>query len=347
MVKALKVKTELAQAAKELLLEKGWLASNYSIGRSAQRYVLFPLSQSADEDFLKKSFPGAKIEERNLQPYSLKSKNLKVLLKGIIPDSEISKLIKSYDVVGDICILEIPPELEKFELSIAHTIKRNFPNIKVVAKKVDKRTEVERVQPLKIISGENRLTTIYKEHGVLMKVDLEKVYFSPRASNERLRIARLVKPGEKVLVMFGGVGPYALVIAKHQPNCKIWTVDINPAAHELAVQNVRLNRFGHIIIPLKGDVKEVVPKIGELFDRIIMPFPEKSWDFLELALKFAAPSATIHFIIFSEEDKLKEAENKILEIAKKAGRGVKILNWRIFGSYAPGVNRYTFDILVK
>ena len=72
MVKALKVKTELAQAAKELLLEKGWLASNYSIGRSAQRYVLFPLSQSADEDFLKKRFPGAKIEERNLQPYSLK-----------------------------------------------------------------------------------------------------------------------------------------------------------------------------------------------------------------------------------------------------------------------------------
>jgi tRNA (guanine37-N1)-methyltransferase len=347
MVKVLKLKKALAQTAKEFLQQKGWLATNYMIGKSAQRYILLPLNEQANYDVLKKHFTEAKIEERNLQAIPPKSKNLKNLLKGIIPEPELEKLIKSYDVVGDICILEIPKELEKFELSIGHAIKRAFPNIKVIAKKAGKRTEIERVMPLKIITGENRLKTMYKEHGVSMKVDLSKVYFSPRASGERFRIAQLVKRGEKVLVMFSGVAPYPLVIAKFQPNCHIWAVELNPEAHKLAEENIRINRLGHIITAIQGDVREVVPKIGELFDRIVMPFPEKAWDYFDLALKFAAPNATIHFIVFSEDSKLKETENKIIKMAKDLGKDVRIKNWRIFGSYAPGVNRYTFDILVK
>ncbi|MEM2954703.1 MAG: class I SAM-dependent methyltransferase family protein [Candidatus Nanoarchaeia archaeon] len=346
MVKCLRVKKELGESAKRFLLEKKYLALNYAIGKSAQRYLLLPLVENAPEEDILKNFEG-KILERNLQELPIKSKNLKNLLIGIIPNEFIDKIIKSYDVVGDICILDIPEELEKFELTIAHTIKRNFPNIKVVAKKTGKRTEIERVQPLKIITGENRLITTYKEHGVLMKVDLEKVYFSPRASGERLRIAKLVKPFEKILVMFSGVCPYALVIAKFQPNCKIWAIDINPEAHKLALENVRLNRVGHIITPLLGDVKEIVPKIGELFDRIIMPFPEKAWDFLPLALKYAAPSATIHFIVFVEENKLEETINKIKEMVRASNRNLLSLSWRIFGSYAPKINRYVFDIKIE
>ncbi|MGC9058728.1 MAG: class I SAM-dependent methyltransferase [Candidatus Nanoarchaeia archaeon] len=346
MVMCLRVKKEVAQAARDFLLSKGWLASNIAIGRSAQRYVLLPLKEGFDEKEILNKFKGT-IQERNLKPLPPLPGNLKQMLRGVLPESEIAKVIKSYDIVGDICILEIPPELEKFELSIAHTIKRFYPNIKVVAKKAGARTEIERVMPLKIITGENRLVTIHKEHGVLIKVDLGKVYFSPRASGERLRIANLVRPGEKVLIMFSGVAPYALVIAKFQPNCKIWAVDINPAAHELALENVRLNRFGHIITPIQGDVKEVVPKIGVLFDRIVMPFPEKSWDFLDLAIKYSEPFATIHFMAFVEENKLEETKKKILETIKKSGRKGKILNWRIFGSFAPRINRYTFDILIE
>lgn len=347
MVKVLRLKKESAQKAKEFLMQKGWLATNISVGRSAQRYILLPLSEKADESLLVKKFAPARIDHRNLKALPPTSGNLKDLLKHIIPENKIDALIRSYDTVGDICILEIPKELEKFELTIGHSIKRAFPNIKVVAKKAGKRTEIERVQPLKIITGEKRFVTTYKEHGVSMKVDLSKVYFSPRASNERLRLANLVKRNEKVLVMFSGVCPYPLIIAKFQPNCHIWAIELNPYAHKLAEENIRINRMGHIITAIQGDVRKVLPEIGERYDRIIMPFPEKNWDFLELALKYASVNSMLYFIVFAQEDALGKTKDKIIDMAKKAGRKVQIKDWHLFGSYAPYINRYTFDILVK
>jgi tRNA (guanine37-N1)-methyltransferase len=347
MVKVLRLKKAFAQAAKEFLQQKGWLARGMSLGRSAQRYVLLPLNEKADESLLKKKFAPASIEYRNLKPLPPTSGNLKHLLKHIIPEKKIDELIRSYDTVGDICILDIPKALEKFELVIGHAVKRAFPNIKVVAKKDGKRTEPERVQPLKIITGEKRFITTHKEHGVIMKVDLSKVYFSPRASRERLRLAQLVKRDEKVLVMFGGVAPYALVIAKMQPNCRIWTIELNKEAHKLAEENIRINRVGHIVTAVQGDVRDVLPEIGERYDRIVMPFPEKNWEFLDSALKYAIPNAMIHFIVFVHEDGLDKTKDKIVGIAKSAGKKVIIKDWHLFGSYAPRVNRYTFDILVK
>ena len=347
MVRVLRLKKEFAQKAKEFLQQKGWFAANIQVGKSVQRYVLLPLNEKVKESDLLKRFERSSIETRNLKPQAPTSGNLKYLLRDVVPEDKVDEIIRSYDVVGDICILEIPEDLEPFELTIGHAIKRAFPNIKVVAKKNGKRTEIERVMPLKIITGEKRLTTTYREHGIAMKVDLGKVYFSPRASHERFRIAQLVKGHERILVMFSGVCPYALVIAAQQPNCHIWAIELNPDAHKLAEENIRLNRMGHIITAIKGDVSAELPKLGEKFNRIIMPFPEKNWEYLELALKSTLPNSWIHFIVFVEGDKLDKAKDKLQEIAKKAGKKVQVKNWRLMGGYSAVSNRYTFDILVK
>ncbi len=347
MVRVLRLKKAFAQLAKEFIQQKGWLATGMSLGKSVQRYILIPLNEKADAEVLKKKFAPASVEHRNLKALPPTSGNLKHLLQHLIPEKKLDEIIKSYDTIGDICILDIPKRLEKFELVIGHAIKRAFPHIKVVAKKEGKRTAIERIQPLKIITGEKRLTTTYKENGVSMKVDLAKVYFSPRASRERLRIASLVKKGENVLVMFGGVAPYALTIANLQPNCRVWTIELNKEAHKLAEENIRINRAGHIITAIQGDVAKVLPELDEKFDRIIMPFPEKDWDFLDLALRYASTNAMIHFIAFVHEDGLEKARDKIIDISKSMGRKAVVKDWRLFGSYAPRVSRYTFDILVK
>ena len=347
MVKVLRLKKASAQKAKEFLQQKGWIAANIAIGRSAQRYVLLPLNDKADVKILKEKFKPSTIEERNLKSHEPAPGNLKYLLQNVVPEDKISEIVKSYDVVGDICILEIPEDLEKYELTIGHAIKRAFPNIKVIARKVGKRTEIERVQPLKVITGEKRLQTEHKEHGIAMKVDLSKVYFSPRASAERLRIAQLVKKDEKVLVMFSGVAPYPLVIASVQKNCWIWAIELNPEAHKLAEENIRVNRMGHIVTAIQGDVTKVLPELGEKFHRIIMPFPEKNWAFIELALKYTLPNSWIHFIAFVKENAIDSVKKRIEEIAKSAGKKATIKSWRLMGSYSPSTNRYTFDIFVK
>jgi tRNA (guanine37-N1)-methyltransferase len=63
--------------------------------------------------------------------------------------------------------------------------------------------------------------------------DIGKAYFSPRLTNDRLIIAKQVRAGEVVGTLFGGIGPFALVIAKKQPLVKkAFTVELNPEAHK-------------------------------------------------------------------------------------------------------------------
>jgi tRNA (guanine37-N1)-methyltransferase len=64
------------------------------------------------------------------------------------------------------------------------------------------------------LAGKNTKEAVHGENGVQMKVNLEQTYFSAKSAHERLRIAQLVKPGEEILVMFSGVAPYPLVLAK-------------------------------------------------------------------------------------------------------------------------------------
>ena len=347
MVKTLKVKKEQAETAKLFLAEKGWLDKTRVIGKTPDRYVIFPLAGKYSEDILKKKFAGSKFEEKNLQIYPPRTGNLKFLLKGVIPDKYVDKVVRSFDVIGDIAILEIFPELENFELQIAHALKLACPYIHTFVRKAGKISDEYRLRPLKHLTGERKTETVHSESGIKLKLDIAKVYFSPRSSGERMRIARMVKPNEKVLVMFAGIGPFALMIAKEQPNCKVWAVELNPDAVRYMHENIRMNRAGHIVKAVLGDVQEEVPKIGELFDRIVMPYPEKSWDFLELAVKYAAPEAVIHFYAFVKEEETEKKFEKIAAIAKKQKREIEILNWLRAGSYAPRVWRTCFDVLVK
>ena len=347
MVVTLKVKKKYGEQAKQFLKQKGWLDTSLVIGKTELRYLILPITGSFNPNILKKKFPSSKFEEKNLKPLPARAGDLKHLLQPLLKDEEVNELIKSYDTVGDIAILDIPPKLDKLAKSIAWSFKRAFPNIKVVARKMGKvgsGSEEYRLRKYKIMTGEQRLETMHKEAGAVMHVDLEKVYFSPRSSHERERVAGLVKKGENILVMFAGVGPFALVIANRQPEVHITAIEINPDAARLMEDNIRINRLGFAITPILGDVAEVLPKINQTFDRIIMPAPKDSENFLPLAIKHANKNCTIHIYAFANEKKLADVEKKLRKIVSSAGRKVKSIQAIKAGSYAPEVWRYVFDI---
>jgi tRNA (guanine37-N1)-methyltransferase len=350
MVVALKVKKEYGEQAKQFLRQKGWLDNSLLIGKTELRYLILPISGRFDPKILLKKFPGSKFEEKNLKPLPARAGDLKHLLQPLLKDEDVNELIKSYDTVGDIAILDIPQKLDRLAKSIAWSFKRSFPNIKVVARKMGKvgsGSEEYRLRKYEILTGEQRLETMHREAGAAMHVDLEKAYFSPRSSHERERVAGLVKKGENILVMFAGIGPYALAIANAQPNTHTTAIEINPEAVTLMEENIRINRLGFAITPILGDVTKILPKLNQKFDRIIMPYPERSWDFLDLAFRFVNKRATIHFYAFVREDSIADAEAKIKKIAEKEGRKVQVIKVLKAGSYAPKTWRYVFDIKLR
>lgn len=258
---------------------------------------------------------------------------------------------RSFDVIGSIAIIEVPYGLPRkdaaaYEKNAGQLILAAHKNVKTVVARTGAHTGVFRLQRLKHLAGEKTKETTHKENGVMLKLDVGKVYFSPRLSGERLRVAGQVKPGEKILVMFSGCGPYPLVIARNSKAAEIVGVEINPAAHKYAMENAKLNKITNVRL-LKGDAGKTVPRLKGKFDRIVMPLPKGAEEFLATAIKAARKGAVIHYYDFLPENDIPKAANKkIKDACLKAGRKARILNVVKCGQLAPRAYRVCVDFRV-
>lgn len=133
-------------------------------------------------------------------------------------------------------------------------------NIKSVLQKKSARKGIYRIYKFKLLAGSKNTEVFHKEHGCVFKLDPRKTYFSPREATERQRIAKKVKGGEKILVMFSGVAPLPISILKQNPEVgKIYGIEINPSAHEYAAENLKLNKINpDKIVLINDDVKKTV-----------------------------------------------------------------------------------------
>ena len=201
--------------------------------------------------------------------------NLRESLRGVLTEKEMQKLVTSFDIIGDIAIIEIPYGLGKKQKKIGEALMKIHKYVKVVAKKMGPMSGEFRVRPLKVISGEKRTETEYKESNCRMKFDVSEVYFSVRLSHERERIAELVKDGEKILALFAGVGPFPLVIARKKPNVKIIAIELNPKAVKYLKENIKLNKFENRIQAIEGDVNKILSsrlKTTSVFSALPKPY---------------------------------------------------------------------------
>ncbi len=273
---------------------------------------------------------------------------LKQALAKKLTKKELEKLISSYDILGSIAIIEIPLELAKKEKLIAETLLGLHKNLKTVLKKADIHKGRFRRQKLKVLAGKKTKTTEYKENNTQLRLDVEKVYFSPRLGTERKRIYQLVKPGETILVMFSGCAPYVAVIAKNTKAKEVYGVELNPIAHKFGMENVKLNKLNNVEL-LLGDAREAVKKLKKqklAFDRILMPLPKNAGQFLDSAFLVSKKGATIHFYDFASEEEFSGKKNKIRQLCKKHNKKCKILRIIKCGHYAPRVYRICIDFKV-
>ena len=254
------------------------------------------------------------------------SNKLKDILRKKLKKKELALVPSSYDVVGNIIIFsDFPKQLSKKEKIIGNEILKKYNNIRSVFKKTKKYSGKYRTPKLKLLAGKNDKETICKENNVRLKLNVEKVYFSPRLSEERKRIFKQIKNNESVLVMFSGCSVYPLVIAKNTNVKEIYAIEINPTAHKYALENLKLNKISNIEL-IKGNVKNIIPKLNKRFDRIIMPLPKSAVDFLNLALNKVKKNGIIHFYSFAEENKYGSIIKTIEKEGKKQKKQCKILN---------------------
>ncbi len=303
-------------------------------------HIFFPLKK-------KIKIPSAEIVDTKFRfPAKEKLLTVEEALKGKLTEAEINSIPKSQEIVGDIMILEIPEEMQKKEKIIAEAYLKANRQVRTIVRKQEMHTGVYRTRKVKVLAGKNAKETIHHENGIKVKVHLEKTYFSARSGNERLRIARQVKKGETVLVMFSGAAPYPLVIAKNSPAKMVFGIELNPEAHQLALENVALNALEKKIRVLSGDVRKIMPKLKQKFERVVMPLPKTGEQFLDLALEKSKKNSLVHLYAFLGEEDIENYAKKIKEICKKMKHPVKVLRKVKCGQFSPGIFRVCLDLKV-
>lgn len=139
---------------------------------------------------------------------------------------------------------------------------------------------------------------LYKENKCVFRFNIDTTYFSPRLSNERNEISSMIKKDENVLVMFAGVAPFSIVIAKNSNAKKIYSNEINREANKYAKLNINLNKLNNKIELVSGDIKKVAKKLNIKFDVIVMPRPRLKDSFLEQAFMLSKKSTRIYYYDF-------------------------------------------------
>ncbi len=271
---------------------------------------------------------------------------LKEALKDKLTKKQLDLVPSSFDIVGDLAIFsDFPKELKNKEKLIGETLLELHKNIKVVLKKTKKYSGKFRTPKLKIIVGEKRKETELRENNVRLKLNPEKAYFSARLATERKRIMEQVRDNEEILVLFSGIGPYSIVIAKNRTPREIYSIEINPAACEYQKDNIISNKISNTRL-FKGDVRKIVPKLKKKFDRILMPLPRGAEGYLDVALKVSKKNSIIHFYDFLHEDEFSKAKAKIDSACKKLRKKYKILKLVKCGHFGPGIYRICVDFKI-
>ena len=273
-------------------------------------------------------------------------------LSEFLSPNEVQEVSGSFDVIGNIAIIKVPEKLQHRKLDIAQAVMKTNSNIKTVLNQIGPVSGVFRLRELEHLLGEDRTTTIHREHGCRFKVDLASVYFSPRLSFERMRIVNLVGPGETVLNMFAGVGCYSIMIAKHRSIKRVLSIDLNPSAIELMKKNILLNHVADKVAVIEGDAQDIISShLKQSSNRVLMPLPKLAYEYLEPAIQaLTSGGGNIHYydFIFAEsyEDPIEKLISHIEPRLKVLTSSFEIYNSRVVRMVGPRYYQIVLDINV-
>ena len=325
----IRVPRSQAEATRRRLLELDVLRIDLAVAKDGED-IVFPVVDTCG--------PQLPTMQHDFEPRAVRPAAYQDLLRW--PDELKALAPRAFDQIGDLILVKVPHELEGHTKDLGRALLDFHPGARAAFQDRGVKDEF-RVRDLVRIAGEGDALTQVNENKARLWVDPSKAYYSPRLASERARVAALAKPGERVIDLFGGVAPFGVQVALI--GATVDSVDLNPAAIELARRNVTLNGVeGRVRLHL-GDARAVAATLAPA-DRIVMNLPHGAKDFLDIAARVAKPRATLHYheIIAPER-----ADARAREVADELGRHgwpCKPRGHRVVRNYSPVEAHIAFDL---
>ncbi len=262
----------------------------------------------------------------------------------------VKKIHRSFNVLGSIALINFS---DKTKLSdkkkFAEEILKKHRNIKTVLEKSENFKGRLRKMQTKHLAGEKNKEVLYKENDCVFRFNIDTTYFSPRLSNERKEIAQMIKKGSEVFVMFAGVAPFSIVIAKNSKAKKVYSNEINREANKYGKLNIERNKVKDRVELVNGDIKRVaesLKKKNKKFDYIIMPRPNLKETFLKQAFMLSKKGTKIVYYGFCKVDEVNDLVSMIHEKARESRKKIRIIRTKHAGEIAPYKVRVRVEFIV-
>jgi tRNA (guanine37-N1)-methyltransferase len=336
------------------LLRKLSLVDNGRQFQRTDRGILVPLVRTLMDNegvLLREQVGEVKIQLASFEEAREKERTVEAALRGQIPDELIAKLPRSFDVIGDIAVIELPESLEQFSELIGQGVLKINPHIRLALRRTSQVEGTFRTRRFEVIAGVGGTETVHREFSCRYRLDVSTVYFNPRLSHERMRIAQQVMPGESVVDMFAGVGPYSVLIARMHPQSTLYSVDINPSAVKYLKENAFANRVADRVSPVLGDVKELARKdLRETANRVIMNLPSEASNYIPAATQILkGEGGMIHFYAFAgREENIETIVNSFQSTIVAQNRKLRSVPFcKVIKEVAPNRVQVAIDALVS
>ena len=253
---------------------------------------------------------------------------------------------RSFNILGNIAVVNFSDKTKlKDKKTFAKEILKENQNIKTILEKSGKFSGRLRKMKTKYLAGEKNKEVLYRENNCVFRFNIDTTYFSPRLNNERKEIASFIKKDDKVLVMFAGVGPYSICIAKNS-GAEVYSNEINREANKYAELNIKLNKVRDKVELISGDIKKAAEELEnkkQKFSVIVMPRPKLKDSFLKEAFLLSKKGTRIFYYDFCKIEEKNKIIEKIKNEAKKAKKKIKILRGKPSGEIAPYKIRFRVD----
>jgi tRNA (guanine37-N1)-methyltransferase len=245
----------------------------------------------------------------------------------------------SLERLGDVVILDEDDDGRAREIAAA-VMASDLP-AKTVVNRASKVKGDLRVREWDVLAGDGT-ETVHREYGFEYRLDIARVYFSPRLATERHRVTEQVDAGDRAFDMFAGVGPFVVPMAAR--GAETVGVDLNDVAVEYLRENAERNGVADRVTAIAGDVRDVAPDYADWADRVVMNLPHSADEFLDSAVTLAGDDCTLHYYdIQSDEDPFGPGEAAIRAAAGEE-YDVEVETRRVVRSYAPHELNVCLDV---
>jgi len=268
-------------------------------------------------------------------------------LRAVAGEPLAEAMPRGYQRLGRVLLLRLPPSLLPYGTVLAKAWQRELGVETVLVHRGPIDGELRRPR-LEVLGG-TEVETEVVEHGSRWRLDASRLMFAAGNRTERLRFARLVRPGEQVADLFAGIGYFTVPAARAQPDARFVAVEKNPLAFRYLEENLRRNGVAPQVRPVLGD-NRTVPLEPGAFHRVLLGYLPSSLPWLPRALELVArPVGSVHVhLVVDARGARRNAEEAVAAALTQAGASADgPLHAREVKPYGPGRTHAVVDATVR